>query len=135
MAAELPPQLACRPVSTDLGGQQATTQCDNPIKLLHLELESLFGQPSHRISRYWNMARVTVEDCVQRVPNRFELVMRAAQRARDISAGSQLTVTATATKSGRALREIADGTVGSNNCRIADPRPQSMPRSTNPKRL
>ena len=38
------------------------------------------------------MARVTVEDCVLRVPNRFELVALAAQRARDISAGSPLTV-------------------------------------------
>jgi DNA-directed RNA polymerase subunit omega len=38
------------------------------------------------------MARVTVEDCVLRVPNRFDLVLLAAQRARDISAGSVLTV-------------------------------------------
>ena len=59
------------------------------------------------------MARVTVEDCVQRVPNRFELVMRAAQRARDISAGSQLTVDRDRDKNPVvALREIADGTVG-----------------------
>src|SRR3546814_14964693 len=38
------------------------------------------------------MARVTVEDCVLKVPNRFELVMMAAQRARDISSGASLTV-------------------------------------------
>ena len=38
------------------------------------------------------MARVTVEDCVVRIPNRFELVMLAAQRAREIHAGSPLTV-------------------------------------------
>ncbi|MCB1992338.1 MAG: DNA-directed RNA polymerase subunit omega, partial [Geminicoccaceae bacterium] len=38
------------------------------------------------------MARITVEDCVERVPSRFELVMLAAQRARDISAGSGLTL-------------------------------------------
>ena len=38
------------------------------------------------------MARVTVEDCIVQVPNRFELVMYAAQRARDVSAGAQITV-------------------------------------------
>ena len=38
------------------------------------------------------MARVTVEDCVDKVPNRFELVMLAAHRAREITAGSPLTV-------------------------------------------
>ncbi|MGH6662494.1 MAG: DNA-directed RNA polymerase subunit omega, partial [Rhodospirillales bacterium] len=38
------------------------------------------------------MARVTVEDCVTKIPNRFELVMLAAQRARAVAAGAQLTV-------------------------------------------
>ncbi len=38
------------------------------------------------------MARVTVEDCVDKVPNRFELVMLAAHRAREISAGAPITV-------------------------------------------
>ena len=38
------------------------------------------------------MARVTVEDCVDKIPNRFELVMIAAQRARNISAGAELTI-------------------------------------------
>lgn len=38
------------------------------------------------------MARVTVEDCVDKVPNRFELVILAAHRAREIGAGSALTV-------------------------------------------
>ncbi|MGH7034735.1 MAG: DNA-directed RNA polymerase subunit omega, partial [Stellaceae bacterium] len=38
------------------------------------------------------MARVTVEDCVLKVPNRFELVLLAAQRGRDIAAGAPLTV-------------------------------------------
>jgi DNA-directed RNA polymerase subunit omega len=58
------------------------------------------------------MARITVEDCVTRVPNRFELVMLAAQRARDISAGASLTVDRDNDKNPVvALREIADGTV------------------------
>lgn len=58
------------------------------------------------------MARVTVEDCVLRVPNRFELVMLAAQRAREISAGAPLTVERDDDKNPVvALREIADETV------------------------
>jgi len=58
------------------------------------------------------MARVTVEDCVERVPNRFELVMLAAQRAREIAAGGQLTLDRDNDKNPVvALREIADKTV------------------------
>ena len=58
------------------------------------------------------MARVTVEDCVLRVPNRFELVMLAAQRARNIGAGSTLTVERDNDKNPViALREIAETTV------------------------
>lgn len=58
------------------------------------------------------MARVTVEDCVLKVPNRFELVLLAGQRARDISAGAQLTVDRDNDKNPVvALREIADETV------------------------
>ena len=58
------------------------------------------------------MARITVEDCVTRVPNRFELVMLAAQRARDISAGAPLSIERDNDKNPVvALREIAEGTV------------------------
>jgi DNA-directed RNA polymerase subunit omega len=58
------------------------------------------------------MARVTVEDCVTKVPNRFELVMVASQRARDISAGSATTIDRDNDKNPVvALREIADSTV------------------------
>jgi len=58
------------------------------------------------------MARVTVEDCVMKVPNRFELVMLAAQRARSISAGAQPTVERDNDKNPVvALREIADETI------------------------
>ena len=58
------------------------------------------------------MARVTVEDCVERVPNRFELVMLAAQRARNLGAGAPLTVERDDDKNPViALREIADLTV------------------------
>lgn len=58
------------------------------------------------------MARVTVEDCVQRIPNRFELVMIAAQRGRNIGAGGPLTVDRDNDKNAVvALREIAEGTI------------------------
>ncbi|MFV1878316.1 MULTISPECIES: DNA-directed RNA polymerase subunit omega [Nioella] len=57
------------------------------------------------------MARVTVEDCVDKVPNRFELVMLAAHRAREISAGSPITVDRDNDKNPVvSLREIADET-------------------------
>ena len=58
------------------------------------------------------MARVTVEDCVERVPNRFELVLLAAQRARNLSRGEELTVERDNDKNPVvALREIAEATI------------------------
>ncbi len=58
------------------------------------------------------MARVTVEDCVTKVPNRFQLVMLAAQRARKISAGEALVVERDNDKNPVvALREIAEESV------------------------
>ena len=55
------------------------------------------------------MARVTVEDCVLKVPNRFELVLLASQRAREIGAGSAMLVDKDNDKNPViALREIAD---------------------------
>ena len=58
------------------------------------------------------MARVTVEDCVTKVPNRFELVMLASQRARNVSAGAVMTVERDNDKNPVvALREIAEETV------------------------
>jgi DNA-directed RNA polymerase subunit omega len=58
------------------------------------------------------MARVTVEDCVVKVPNRFELVLVAAQRAREITAGAPLSLDRDDDKNPVvALREIADETV------------------------
>ena len=61
------------------------------------------------------MARVTVEDCVDKVPNRFELVMLAAHRAREISAGSAVTVDRDNDKNPVvSLREIAEETQGAD---------------------
>lgn len=58
------------------------------------------------------MARITVEDCIVRIPSRFELVMLSAQRARDVSAGAPLTVDRDNDKNPVvALREIAEETV------------------------
>ena len=57
------------------------------------------------------MARVTVEDCVDKVPNRFELVMLAAHRARELASGAPITVARDDDKNPVvALREIADET-------------------------
>jgi DNA-directed RNA polymerase subunit omega len=57
------------------------------------------------------MARVTVEDCVDKVPNRFELVMLASHRAREIAAGAPITIERERDKNSVvALREIAEET-------------------------
>ena len=58
------------------------------------------------------MARVTVEDCVVQIPNRFDLVLVAARRAKQISSGGQLTIARDNDKdSVVSLREIADQTI------------------------
>jgi DNA-directed RNA polymerase subunit omega len=62
------------------------------------------------------MARVTVEDCVEKLPNRFELVMVASQRARRIGSGAPLTVERDNDKNPVvSLREIAGSTVDIDN--------------------
>jgi DNA-directed RNA polymerase subunit omega len=62
------------------------------------------------------MARVTVEDCVDKVPNRFDLVLMAAQRARQISGGADLTIDRDRDKNPVvALREIAEETIRPRN--------------------
>ena len=62
------------------------------------------------------MARVTVEDCVDKVPNRFDLVLLSAQRAREISGGAELTLDRDRDKNPVvALREIAEQTVRPKN--------------------
>lgn len=62
------------------------------------------------------MARVTVEDCVDKVPNRFDLVMLAAHRARTISSGAPITIDRDNDKNPVvALREIADETLTPGN--------------------
>ena len=64
------------------------------------------------------MARVTVEDCVVRVPNRFELVLLAAQRSREIASGAPMTLDRDDDKNPVvALREIADETTSLDHLR------------------
>ena len=86
------------------------------------------------------MARITVEDCVTRVPNRFELVMLAAQRARDVSAGAPLSIERDNDKNPVvSLREIADSTISPEDLReelvhslqkfveVDEPEPDTVP--------
>ena len=66
------------------------------------------------------MARVTVEDCVIKIPNRFQLVMMAAQRSRELSVGGELTVDRDNDKNPVvALREIADESIPLNELETA----------------
>jgi DNA-directed RNA polymerase subunit omega len=86
------------------------------------------------------MARVTVEDCIDKVDNRFELVLLASHRARMISAGSQLTVDRDRDKNPVvALREIAETTISPEDLKedlihslqkhvdVDEPEPESVP--------
>lgn len=92
------------------------------------------------------MARVTVEDCILQIPNRFDLVMAAAQRARDISAGSQITVDRDNDKNPVvALREIAEETISPDDLKedlihslqkyveVDEPEPEAVPMIAAPK--
>lgn len=66
------------------------------------------------------MARVTVEDCVVKIPNRFELVLLAAQRAREITSGAPLSLDRDDDKNPVvALREIADETINLDHLRVS----------------
>lgn len=78
------------------------------------------------------MARVTVEDCVQKVANRFELVLLAAQRARNLSRGEELTIDRDDDKNPVvALREIADETI--DLTRIEQDLVKSLSRTPEPE--
>lgn len=86
------------------------------------------------------MARVTVEDCIDKVDNRFDLVLLASHRARMISSGSQITVDRDNDKNPVvALREIADTTIQPEDLRedlihslqkyveVDEPEPEAVP--------
>jgi DNA-directed RNA polymerase subunit omega len=86
------------------------------------------------------MARVTVEDCIDKVDNRFELVLLASHRARMISSGAPLTIDRDRDKNPVvALREIADTTVSPEDLKedlihslqkhvdVDEPEPESVP--------
>ena len=86
------------------------------------------------------MARVTVEDCIDKVENRFELVLLASHRARMVSSGSQITVDRDNDKNPVvALREIADQTISPGDLKedlihslqkyveVDEPEPQAVP--------
>ena len=61
------------------------------------------------------MARVTVEDCIEKIPNRFDLVLAAAQRSRNITSGNPITLDRDDDKNPVvALREIAEDTIDPN---------------------
>ena len=81
------------------------------LLLLHRAATRIFMIFRERVKES-RMARVTVEDCVLKVPNRFELVLLAAQRAREVTSGAPLTVERDDDKNPViALREIAEETI------------------------
>ena len=89
------------------------------------------------------MARVTVEDCIDKVENRFELVLLASHRARMVSSGSQITIDRDNDKNPVvALREIADRTISPGDLKedlihslqkyveVDEPEPEAVPLIT-----
>src|SRR5213595_3616196 len=90
-----------------------------PVLLLpHRTATHIFQEFPPSWAKGQRMARVTVEDCVLKVPNRFELVLLAAQRAREITSGAPLTLDRDDDKNPViALREIAEDTVGLEHLR------------------
>jgi len=81
------------------------------------------------------MARITIEDALAKIPNRFELTLAATNRARQISAGSQPLLDADRDKpTVIALREVAAGKVGNVNSNVGNcgvhPTPRSLPACT-----
>lgn len=87
------------------------------------------------------MARVTVEDCIDKVENRFDLVLLASHRARMISSGAQITIDRDNDKNPVvALREIADETISPGDLKedlihslqkyveVDEPEPEAVPR-------
>src|SRR5262244_1582648 len=89
------------------------------------------------------MARVTVEDCIDKVENRFELVLLASHRARMVSAGSQITIDRDNDKNPVvALREIAERTISPGDLKedlihslqkyveVDEPEPETVPLIT-----
>ena len=60
------------------------------------------------------MARITVEDCLKKIPNRFQMVLVAAYRARQIAQGYAPKIDAEDKPAVIALREVADGLVGTD---------------------
>jgi DNA-directed RNA polymerase subunit omega len=75
------------------------------------------------------MARITVDDCLKRIPNRFQLTLAATYRARQLSAGASPLVEPNRDKSTViALREIATGKIGTEVLK-RNPTPPAAPKS------
>jgi DNA-directed RNA polymerase subunit omega len=79
------------------------------------------------------MARVTVEDCIDKVDNRFDLVLMASHRARAISSGAPISVQRDNDKNPVvALRDIGDGKLSPGDLREDEPEAEAAPPMVNP---
>jgi DNA-directed RNA polymerase subunit omega len=99
-----------------------------------------FVESTPHFQEFLPMARVTVEDCIDKVENRFELVLLAAHRARMVSSGAQITIDRDNDKNPVvALREIAERTISPGDLKedlihslqkyveVDEPEPEAMP--------
>src|SRR5271168_128836 len=131
----------CQPLTwvirADYGRQITILSCEKtPTAITTAQYQTYSAPPTERQS----MARVTVEDCIDKVDNRFDLVLLAAHRARMISSGSQLTIDRDNDKNPVvSLREIADSTISPEDLReelvhslqkfveVDEPEPDTVP--------
>src|SRR5436190_22647927 len=135
---------------SQLGSRPLLTRGPGPRQALKFDL-ALSPQPHYVTAAFLNthwlrgvaMARVTVEDCIDKVENRFDLVLLASHRARTISSGAQITVERDNDKNPVvALREIADKTISPDDLKeelvhslqkyveVDEPEPEAAPLIT-----
>src|SRR5271154_5913805 len=102
-------------IRANYGGQITILSCGRtPAAITTPQYQT----PSAPLTERQSMARVTVEDCIDKVDNRFDLVLLAAHRARMISSGSQLTIDRDNDKNPVvSLREIADSAISPEDLR------------------
>src|ERR1700687_3357049 len=124
-------------IRADYAGQITNWPCEKPLGPI---TTAHYQHIRFHLTERQFMARVTVEDCIDKVDNRFDLVLLAAHRARMISSGSQLTIDRDNDKNPVvSLREIADSTISPEDLReelvhslqkfveVDEPEPDTVP--------
>src|SRR3954454_14406914 len=111
--------MRVKPPSRRRPKMPGTCRARRGVAVARTPFRPIYWKDSER-AKEARMARVTVEDCVVKIPNRFELVLLAAQRAREITSGAPLSLDRDDDKNPVvALREIADETISLDHLRVS----------------